>query len=205
MHKMCLVSHSLYSVYISAQALTPEAAAAFERLTDAGAKLMRQSGDFGLYSRTREQIHGRAKSGRLATTAVGQLPTQLAGAPSPRMDLAPSQGEPEVDMFAAEDVAAEQHSPTGANMSVPPSPGMGTRDRDGHAVGSALASSTPPQGHEGIPPRIPDGFHPDPITGVWINARLGCTFDPSTQVYGDIGTGMRYLWRDGQYHPLGLT
>ena len=177
--------------------MTPEASAAFVRLTDAGAKLMRVSGDFGLYSRTREQILERAKNGRLGARAgpAPPAPAQLAGAPEPARAA-----EPEVDMFAAED---DNGTASPATPRDAPGEGAAHASLPAPPLGTGAAQRDSPAAEEA--PRIPDGFQPDPSTGVWVNAHLGCTFDPVTQVYGDIGTGLQYLWRDGQYHPVGLT
>ncbi|KAK2078982.1 hypothetical protein QBZ16_002672 [Prototheca wickerhamii] len=145
--------------------MTPEASAAFERLTDAGAKLMRVSGDF-----------------------AGRRPEPARAA------------EPEVDMFAAED---DNGTASPATPRDAPGEGAAHASLPAPPLGDGAAQRDSPAAEEA--PRIPDGFQPDPSTGVWVNAHLGCTFDPVTQVYGDIGTGLQYLWRDGQYHPVGLT
>ncbi|RMZ52950.1 hypothetical protein APUTEX25_001069 [Auxenochlorella protothecoides] len=47
-----------------------------------------------------------------------------------------------------------------------------------------------------------DGFQLDPGSGQWVNHSLGCTFDPATQLYGDVESGAWYRWQDGQYHPV---
>lgn len=203
--------------------MLPAAAEAFEELTDAAARLMRSVGDFGLYSKTREQIaagggrRGRgleAARGSAMAPGIGRTPPPGASASSGDALAAsgarpPPPADAELDIYGEGEPDADGQTPAPGR---PRDPGdvepLEPGDVDGAAAQpppattrmGAEACGPGPQGPRGIGPL--EGFQLDPGSGHWVNSSLGCTFDPATQLYGDVGSGAWFRWQDGQYHPV---
>uniref|UniRef100_A0A1D1ZWD4 OCRE domain-containing protein n=1 Tax=Auxenochlorella protothecoides TaxID=3075 RepID=A0A1D1ZWD4_AUXPR len=213
--------------------MLPAAAAAFEELTDAAAQLMRSVGDFGLYSKTREQIAaggaaalGPAAAGGLTATPGPSL-TLMAGRGASNGDAGaatfhnpPPPADAELNIYGEEGGEGRAETPV-SERPLSPADAEARAAGEGDSKGPRLlpsplaqaqpSPSSPEPKEEGpAPSPVPsgvgsdplDGFQLDPGSGQWVNHSLGCTFDPATQLYGDVESGAWYRWQDGQYHPV---